>query len=154
MFIQLCHKPFIHPFYQVQVSLTLFYTSRFKRTCVQRNSLISVASFVSSYQLTCSYSLGTTLQITGLSKIEIMVLVLLLVPNPPNDTAVACQMKQPSIKICENIGHQIYINMALNILYFVRKLTQTKQQFESYKIYQYDMHLNNQHSAQHASKIL
>lgn len=117
MLIQLCHKPS----YQVQVSLPLFYTSRFRRICAQRNGLISVTSFVSGYQLTCSYSLGTTLQIIGLSKIE-MVLVLLLVPYPPNDPSVACQMTQPSIKIYEDISHhQIYNNMAVNILHLMRQ---------------------------------
>ena len=93
---------FIHSFIQVQVSLPLilhFCTTRFKRTYVQWNSLISAASFVRGYQLTCSYSLGTTLEITGLSKIEIMVLVWLPVPYPPNDPSVACQMRQPSVKL-------------------------------------------------------
>lgn len=51
-----------------------------------------------------------------------MVLVLLLVPYPPNDPSVACQMTEPSIKIYEDIGHhQIYNNTAVNILFLMRK---------------------------------
>lgn len=60
MLIQLCHKLSIYPSYQVQFSVPLFYTSRIFKKCVQRNNMISVASFIRDYQLTCCYSLGTT----------------------------------------------------------------------------------------------
>lgn len=99
MLIQLCHKPFIHPSYQVQASLPLFYISRvFKTMCSKKQPDICDIS-VRDCQLACSYSLETTLQIIGLSKIEIMVSVLLLVPYPPKDPSEACQMAQPPIKL-------------------------------------------------------